>query len=223
MPLPHRVAGERQLSNGDSVYIKTLNTGQRREVQEAADLAGATAIFPYGGKKPALEILRQRVEDMSSEERAKHVLENRVLAGDFRLAAEEKYPEPARLIRDEEKIEDFAAQVEKRQAIMEGLEDQREEFALKLYNDAYADFQKLTAKTQIERCITAIKERKYRTEYNRCFNAETIYRAFRRANDHMEPYFESAAIIMDLDDEDITALIDLYVTIDSVRPEEIPT
>lgn len=223
--LPRRIAGDTCLpSTGETVFVRTLNALQRERAQEEAGWAAREwcRTLRKGGRKHASVL--QQVRAMEPEDQAAYLAGHEVFMGRMQRAAAQKHPEPEKPEREADQTdEQWMRAADKWEADVAKVAEKRRKEEDRLWEAEKRKALGLEAKARQERCLEAVIEREFATEYLRRLHLETLRLAVRHADDHNAMRWEHVQEVEDLPDEDREHLLGFYYDIDPVRPSEVPT
>jgi hypothetical protein len=226
---PLRTEGEFELSSGEKVWIKTLNSYFRNKAQEAAGRAAHKACTPFRKGGVEYKDVVIRMQNQTPEDQATYIADGGSLRGEYYAKVTEELPdilEPER--KPDETDEDWMKRLDSHMAEVNKLEVKREKKFKELYDKAKEAALGLPEKSRVQKCIDEYISRQFTSEFNTVYTFYTIYYSTRNYDERTELYFgddpeKAVRIIADLDDSDRNGLADRYNEIDNVRPSEIPT
>jgi hypothetical protein len=219
MSIPHKTLQEVVLPNGERLVLRPLNAFQRYEARFQADLYAAQQLLPWGADQPNASVLQAQFEQMPEEERRAYLL--RAYEEMLRQEAEiscPQLPPPQRQAEETEMA--FALRVK---AWQEQGELRRGEWLRERLLVEQTRLAGLSVAEQVAACCNRWREHTYREAFATRFLLEALAWSARVAEDPKRRRYESAEAVADLEDADLNALIEGYLSLDTVREPEVPT
>lgn len=222
--IPQRSAGEITLPNGVTVWVKTLNQSQKDEVHEKASNYARVMTKPFRKGGEYHRDLWAEYREMEPEEQAEYLAYRKLAAGEITQEIQRKfeYPNPPEKAENEDDIR-FMERKDRWEADCEAIDKKREEELERRVEAEKEAFLKLASRVRVQKCVDAFILQKYIQYYVKRAEFETLLLATRHPEDHSDFYFRNVQEVIDLDDSVMNALSAYYDSLDSVKPEEIPT
>ncbi|HLI49840.1 MAG TPA: hypothetical protein VKV18_14295 [Chthonomonas sp.] len=219
MSLPYKTLQEVVLPNGERLVLRPLNAFQRYEARFQADLYAAQQLLPWGDGQPSAFVLQAQFEQMPEEERRAYLLKayEETLEQEAEIGCAH-LPPPQRQAEETEMA--FALRVK---AWQEQGELKRGEWLRKRLEAEQTRLAGLSIAEQVAACCNRWRERAYREAFATRFLLEALAWSARVAEDPKRRRYESAEAVADLEDADLNALIEGYLSLDTVRESEVPT
>src|ERR1019366_4036673 len=180
---------------------------------------------------PDYEVIMTDLIDGGAEMQAGFLADEGYIDRTYQNAAEGAFPEPEMPVRKEgESDELFDRRAEAFETTMREMGAKRQKFVEEAYDGRLRSEREATdTGDRLQRCITALYQRKRQDAFGKQFVIETLARAVRDEHDHRKLYFIRAdgepdtAAVADLDDPTREALSMMYFALDKVTPQQIPT
>lgn len=211
-------------ATGDIVFVKTLNSLQKEEVEREANFSAALACRRYRKGGEGYQSVQETFADMGVDGQVDFLVSQGDLTGVYLYEAAQAFPEPVRPDRlDKESEADYSIRVEAYDAAVDNTIKERTAMIEQKRATVAEDARKLTNKQRLDKCSRYFLDREYAVAYTRQHTVETLLRAVRNPDNNSEFHFSGAAVVTDLEDEDRMFLVSTYQELDSVRAVEIPT
>ncbi len=220
--LPERSAGEHRLKSGRSVWVKTLNSLQRNEARECADMAAARVMQRYRRGTDGEAVLLQQMECLGPPELLQLVYDAELAEASQRSAL--LWPDIPHPVRDaHETDEGFADRVTAWDHACLELPARREEYAVAQAQRIRVQAQSLEDAQLLEMCMRYWRAQRYQQEFGVQFALHTVSIAVRDCTDHSVAVWPNATAVADLDDDEREAVVARYLELDSVTDAMVPT
>lgn len=211
--LPKRTAGEFEFKNGKKVWVQTLSSIHRNEVDRAARLYAAEQTTGILKGTPGYKSFEATISSQTAEQQALYIVSENLRT--FASKANEKYPNPEEPEQGaEEAPHDFTARIADWQFAIIEADKKRGEYIQECIASETERNMALTAAKRKEACYRVYFEREFYNAFADAFRIETLLRAVRTADDHLMRYFDSAAQIKDLWDEEGQPLFNFYQSLE---------
>lgn len=219
---PRRTAGDLTLSNGDVVWVCTLNSILSDEVHEETSFFTAKKCRPISKGGSDFTAVMTEIRSKTDTEQAELIA-----SGEWRTIkteSEERHPVPEKpALSGEDAVKDIEA-VAKWEEDCKKADVKRTAFQAKRHGEEVKKALALTAKNRIDRAYASWVSQQWAATYSKRFVLETLQRAVRRDYDHSVRYFASTAAVEDADDDVLGALSQFYFgDLATVTTADIPT
>ncbi|HLV80738.1 MAG TPA: hypothetical protein VKT32_10665 [Chthonomonadaceae bacterium] len=219
--IPRRTAGECVLPDGLKVWICTLNSAQRLEAEKRARryAAGECRSLLKGGRDYASVLAEAK--SLTPAEQAAYLASQETWQ--IRREVTAAFPLPSEPEQCKGNPAPYSQAVAKWEKETARVEKQRKAEEASRLEAAKAGYLALEAMRRMEACCTAFYNAEFGEAYFRRLNMETLLRAVRDPEDHLQRRFGSPEEVEDLDDAVRQALLDKYKELDALTPAEVPT
>lgn len=220
---PARTAGEITLSDGTTVWVKTLNMLQREEVESEANWYAQSRCRRFRKGADRHEDLRAEFAELGAGPQAEYLASHELIMGQFQTEAEEKHPEPPKPERGDLTEEQFMTACEKWEQDCKKAAEKRKKYEESRYETERKAAEALSPKVRLERCLISALQRRFMEFYLTRLTLETLYRAVRQGEDHSQQYYATVQAVEDADDEERDQLVKFYRELDRVPAKDLPT
>lgn len=224
--LPELTAAWREFPNLGRVWIKTLNEPEWREAKQAAHLYAGKIVMAYSVGEPLGEGLRCEFSDLTDTELIEWLVS--ALRPEMAMKAQERYPEiPAPIeeggaLASDVQSDDYLKRLQEWEAAQKAQNEEIKRFLSEAEAQTRTGYTAMSRENCVAEACRITRAQMRQTEFERRFILEVVCRAVRKEENSAELVFNSADALYDFPTT-AQALWEAYLTLDSVKPNEIPT
>ena len=220
MPIPARTSKIVEIEGLGDVYLKTLNSLEHQESVEEVQKYAGRKLVPFLEGNPDHPALVNEIQDMVAEGQILYLLNANLVKAFQQALTEVTAPAEPEMKED---AEEHAKAIQEYEEAKASLDARRLEFVEKRQAEAEKIYRKMKPQERLEACLIVWRTDKRREWANACYPSYVLQRAVRRPESKTERYFANVEEVLDLDDAVRERLWREYETIDTVKPDEIPT
>lgn len=205
------------------VWLQTLNEFQKSEAYREAAFYTATKMLIMKSGTVEYNSNEANFEEMSQTSRARFISADALNTGDIRYQAEQKFPTPIYPEKDDNNDNKYDLIVERYLAETEIAFNSQQAYIDEEIDKLVALWEVKSDLETVKKCMDIFKRSMRDQIYSSMLNAQMLWRAIRKVDSHLERYYDSIEIVLDLDDDLQQKLIMAYNSLDTVKSDEIPT